>query len=187
MTTDETVQAIYEGMRDATCLNHGPHCETNAAQIRDAIRVGLQRAGLDEQQPAAPASVQPPATRAATLTPTERTMLSYALDLAQEEIYSRGDEFSADDQAAVDSLRRVADEEQPATEAQPRPGDQFEQWLKAQRDSYGSHGANDRDLYDAFDALLDHYRLHADTGTPLGERVCEGRAVGDCDCLEQFR
>lgn len=23
-----------------------------------------------------------------------------------------------------------------------------------------------------------------DTGTPLGEHVCEGRVVGDCECLE---
>lgn len=76
-----------------------------------------------------------------------------------------------------------------ATEAQqpdtrPRRGDQFEAWLKAQRDAFGWQGANRRDMFDAFDNLLDLYRLHADTGTPLGEHVCEGRAVGDCECLE---
>lgn len=66
----------------------------------------------------------------------------------------------------------------------PCRGDQFEAWLKTQRDAFGWQGANDRTLYDALDVVLDQYRLHADTGTPLNEHVCEGRAVGDCDCLE---
>jgi hypothetical protein len=62
----------------------------------------------------------------------------------------------------------------------PRRGDQFEAWLKAQRDEHprSSHA------WFMTDCILDRYRLHADTGTPLGEHVCEGRAVGDCDCLE---
>ncbi|MFI7096810.1 hypothetical protein [Streptomyces lydicus] len=47
------------------------------------------------------------------LTTTERDMLRYALDLAQEKIYSRGDEFTDDDQNAVDSLRRLLDLAQP--------------------------------------------------------------------------
>lgn len=47
MTAADAVQAVYEGMHDSTCLRHGPHCERDAPQIRDAIRVGLQRAGLD--------------------------------------------------------------------------------------------------------------------------------------------
>lgn len=46
MSSDAAVQAIYEGMHNVTCLDHGPHCDTYAPQIRDAIRVGLQRAGL---------------------------------------------------------------------------------------------------------------------------------------------
>lgn len=54
MSIDETVQAIYEGMHDATCLDHGPHCEEHAGQIRDAIRVGLLRAGLDDEAAATP-------------------------------------------------------------------------------------------------------------------------------------
>ncbi|MFD8488678.1 hypothetical protein [Streptomyces sp. NPDC059712] len=85
-------------------------------------------------------------------------------------------------------LRRVADETQPAeTEAQhqPRRGDQFEAWLKTQRDSFGWHGANDRRLYDTLDGILDRYRLHADMGVPLDGHVCEARVVGDCECLEQ--
>ncbi|MEU5596855.1 hypothetical protein [Streptomyces sp. NPDC020298] len=75
---------------------------------------------------------------------------------------------------------RVADEEQPATEARPQRGDQFEQWLKKQRDA----AADYPEAYQAADGLLDMYRLHADTGTPLSDHVCEGQAVGDCECLE---
>lgn len=44
----------------------------------------------------------------ADFTDSERTMLRYALDLAQEQIWS-GDGFTDDDQAAVDSLRARAD------------------------------------------------------------------------------
>ncbi|MFE7727454.1 hypothetical protein ACFU5D_16865 [Streptomyces anthocyanicus] len=48
------------------------------------------------------AETQPPAA----LSPAERTMLGYALDQAQERIWSE-DGFTAEDQAAVDSLRRL--------------------------------------------------------------------------------
>jgi hypothetical protein len=68
---------------------------------------------------------------------------------------------------------------------QPRRGDAFEAWLKKERDDYASDRANDPAAYDALDDLLDRYRLHADTGTPLGEHVCEGQVVGDCEFLEQ--
>lgn len=81
-------------------------------------------------------------------------------------------------------LRRMAAEAQPTGQHQPRRDDAFEAWLKAQRDDHNSHGTNDHEMYDAIDALLDQYQLHADTGTPLGEHVCEGRAVGDCEHLE---
>ncbi|MEV4975568.1 hypothetical protein [Streptomyces scopuliridis] len=78
-------------------------------------------------------------------------------------------------------LRRLADEaQQPG--ALPRRGDVFEQWLKAQRDEYHQTTSSE---WRALDEALDTYRLHADTGTPLGEHVCEGQAVGDCECLEQ--
>ncbi|KYK14236.1 MULTISPECIES: hypothetical protein [Streptomyces] len=77
-------------------------------------------------------------------------------------------------------LRRVADETA-TTETQARRGDAFEAWLKAQRDDHprSSHA------WFMVDCVLDRYRLHADTGTPLGEHVCEARVVGDCECLEQ--
>jgi hypothetical protein len=77
-------------------------------------------------------------------------------------------------------LRRMAGETPPA-ETQPRRGDAFEAWLKAQRAEF----ERGESPWPILDYLLDRYRLHADTGTPLGEHVCEGRTVGDCDCLEK--
>ena len=55
--------------------------------------------------------------RAAVLTDRERAMLSFALEMAQEEIYARSLEFTDEDRAALETLRRVAAEEQP-TETQ---------------------------------------------------------------------
>lgn len=77
-------------------------------------------------------------------------------------------------------MRRMADETA-TTETQARRGDAFAAWLKAQRDACFGHASS----WAAVDGLLDQYRLHADTGTPLGEHVCEGQVVGDCECLEQ--
>lgn len=67
---------------------------------------------------------------------------------------------------------------------QPRRGDQIEQWLKAHRDR-----REERDgVWWYLDEMLDDYRLHADTGTPLDQHVCEGGNVDDCyGCYEQER
>ncbi|WP_309049264.1 hypothetical protein [Streptomyces sp.] len=84
---------------------------------------------------------------------------------------------------ATSELRRTAAAgAQPATPdtETPRRGDQVEAWLKAQRDA--STAWPD---WHTLDSVLDRYRLHADTRTPLGEHVCEGKVVGDCECLEQ--
>ncbi|TXJ78591.1 hypothetical protein E2C11_16420 [Streptomyces lavendulae] len=72
-------------------------------------------------------------------------------------------------------------EARPAGTQQPRRGDQVEAWLRARRDEHRDTGHG---VWSTLDALLDQYRLLADTGTPLGEHVCEGRVVGDCECLE---
>jgi hypothetical protein len=64
----------------------------------------------------------------------------------------------------------------------PRRGDQFEQWLKAQRDLCIGHAGT----YNAVDGLLDDYRLHADTGTPLDQHCCENGTIDDCHgCYEE--
>lgn len=51
-----------------------------------------------------------PPSRAASLSVAERQFLTFALDLAADEMASRGDEFGAEDQAALESLRRLAAE-----------------------------------------------------------------------------
>lgn len=66
-------------------------------------------------------------------------------------------------------------------ERRPRRGDAVEQWLRAQRNDNRDTGNN---VWSTLDNLLDLYRLHADTGTPLNGHACEARAVGDCECDE---
>lgn len=89
---------------------------TQAAKMRKVIeRLRVERTELIRQRDqiamdtikALPA----PTDRAAMLTETERTMLTYALDQAQDRIWS-DDGFTDEDQAAVTSLRRLADEAQ---------------------------------------------------------------------------
>lgn len=98
-------------------------------------------------------------------------------------LFDRGPELPPIDRDPV--ARRlglhVPAAETPGPETQPRRGDEFEQWLKAQRDEYEVRSSPQ---WGALDEVLDTYRLYADTGTPLGEHVCEGRAAGDCECLE---
>jgi hypothetical protein len=54
----------------------------------------------------------------AALSDTERQFLTYALDLAGDQMASRGNEFGAEDTAALETLRRLAGEaQQPETQA----------------------------------------------------------------------
>ena len=53
----------------------------------------------------------------------------------------------------------------------PTRGDEVEAWLKRQRDEYTVPGCLAAGAYRALDLALDDYRLHADTGTPLGDEV----------------
>jgi hypothetical protein len=64
---------------------------------------------------------------------------------------------------------------------QPRRGDAVETWLKAQRDEYREQ----TDDWFHLDELLDQYRLHADTGTPLDQHVCERGTTDDCEGCHQ--
>jgi hypothetical protein len=59
---------------------------------------------------------------------------------------------------------------------QPRRGDPVEAWLKGQRDEF-EYGDS---VWPILDYVLDQYRLHADTSTPLDEHCCEGGNVDDC-------
>jgi len=49
----------------------------------------------------------------------------------------------------------------------PRRGDDVDRWLKAWRDLHAAHA------WHVVDALLDDYRLHADTGTPLDAEAAD--------------
>lgn len=54
----------------------------------------------------------------------------------------------------------------------PERGDEIEAWIKAVRDGHLSTGPDGRtEAWYALDDLLDDYRLHADTGTPMLEEV----------------
>ncbi|MEV8324567.1 hypothetical protein [Kitasatospora sp. NPDC056731] len=74
----------------------------------------------------------------------------------------------------LDAITHTGPSYQP--EPLPRRGDQFEQWLKARRDEC----ARSSEQWQALDGLLDTYRLHADTGTPLDEHTCESGTPDDC-------
>ncbi|ARX81592.1 hypothetical protein SMD44_00990 [Streptomyces alboflavus] len=58
----------------------------------------------------------------------------------------------------------------------PRRSDTFDHWLRDQREKA------DPVAWHVIDGLLDTYRLHADTGTPLNEHICTCRAIGECEC-----
>lgn len=77
-------------------------------------------------------------------------------------------------------LDRDANTVESLVKHRPARGDEFEAWLKAQRELY----LDDSTGWNIVDDLLDTYRLHADTGTPLDDHVCEARMVGDCTCTE---
>lgn len=49
---------------------------------------------------------------------------------------------------------------------EPRRGDEIESWIKRWRDGYGTSRDFDA-AWTALNHLLDDYRDHADTGTPL--------------------
>ncbi len=68
----------------------------------------------------------------------------------------------------------------PAAPPLPARGDVTEAWLKAQRDAHADGYDSPPPEWFALDAALHDYRLHADTGTPLGERVPCRCSPADC-------
>jgi hypothetical protein len=115
-----------------------------------------------------------PATtdQTAALTDREKAMLGFALEMAQEEIHARSLDFTDDDKAALDSLRRMADEAQPAETAAHRPLHQWrveildgEEWMPASR------------LHRDRSAAVDQLRMSSERrplwndGTPVQRRL----------------
>lgn len=68
---------------------------------------------------------------------------------------------------------------QEAIKASPRRGDPVAEWLKRKRDEREADGREDADPYSTIDDLLDDYREHADTGTPLSRDVQGPQGPGD--------
>jgi hypothetical protein len=54
---------------------------------------------------------------------------------------------------------------------QPERGDAVEAWIKRHRDCEVNTAGVRLDTWFHFDAMLDEYREHADTGTPLDREV----------------
>jgi hypothetical protein len=142
---------------------------TDRAALRDRIAEALATAdgwtwadGFDKTKSPAYQSYQkradavlavlPAPTDRAALSDAERTMLAYALDQAQEKIWSE-DGFTDEDQAAVDSLRRMADEAQPATKPEAHPPTTIWKVESPRRDNWASWGAT----YDEHDWARERY------------------------------
>lgn len=138
----------------------------------------LSPAWIEEITPAVLAVLPAPADRAAVY----RELADQQEQTAATDVIRRRRSIATARRLFAAELRRMAAEAQQseAVTHQPARSDEFERWLKAQRDT--STAWSD---WHALDAALDLYRLHADTGTPLGKHVCEGQVVGDCECLEQ--
>jgi hypothetical protein len=143
----------------------GPHRETYVEQhkrVCHAVARILEELTPDEE---------PATDRAAALSPAERTMLRYALDQVQKHIWSR-DGFTDEDQAAIDSLRRVADEAQPAAEARPPR----HAWRVETRDPLanewapGSHFLNRQHAVERYETANSRAPWWED-GTPVERRI----------------
>src|SRR5690606_2644464 len=154
---------------------------SHRAALRDRITTAISKWHRDPEQPlyeqgadAVLAVLPEPADRAAVLAEA-----ADAIDAETRQAKADGvlepDKYRPCRDASA-QLRRMADET--ATETpEPHRGDAFEQWLKARRDEWAPEGCQP---WQILDQTLEEYRLHADTGTPLGEHVCEARVVGDC-------
>jgi hypothetical protein len=85
------------------------------------------------------------------------------------EIYSRIDFVQHDDSGIREGLTAVLAMPHPHT---PCRGSDVEAWLKRKRDGWPQGGGDyGNGGWAAVDMLLDDYRLHADTGVPLGDEV----------------
>ncbi|MFE7462349.1 hypothetical protein ACWFMI_24820 [Nocardiopsis terrae] len=77
--------------------------------------------------------------------------------------------------SAALTVPALLDEIDRLTAALPVRGDAVATWLKAHRDAADDWTPTKATI----GHLLDEYRLHADTGTPLNQHACEGNCA-DC-------
>lgn len=108
------------------------------------------------------------------LSPEERNLLGQALD---EKIWSLHRIGSPDSDPRVRAFRDLRERFRAARDAdapeahQCRRDDDVAAWLKRRRDEFEQGKGSEADYWDILDNLLDDYRLHADTGTPLDTEV----------------
>ncbi|MFE2384473.1 hypothetical protein [Streptomyces misionensis] len=172
-------RATVEGHRFALSVTLG----LGTGAPWDAIHERVKELAADPA--AASAVVSPPPSRAAVLLDAadELGRMDYDTDSQDYGYDTYRDAWNGGVMDGADKLRRLAAEAHDTGVPQPvlpARGDQFEAWLKTQRDNYRPRSS----AWNELDYLLDQYRLHADTGTPLTEHVCEGQTVGDCERLE---
>lgn len=133
--------------------------KVNAGELADALAAVLP----------------PPADRAAVLREEAALIRAHCPDHLDSNS-AEGSWISCHCDVADDMERRADEVRQPDTKTRPARGDAFEAWLKAQRDEYEVRSSPQ---WHALDEVLDTYRLHADTGTPLDQHACDGP---HCDC-----
>jgi hypothetical protein len=108
------VEALARLLNGADVHIHNGHhpdwdslAESGEEQYLGMARWLLKRLHVAQREPAAPAAVP---SAPAVLSDTERQFLTYALDLAADQMASRGNEFEDEDRAALEKLRRMAGE-----------------------------------------------------------------------------
>lgn len=168
----EAAECAYRIARRLDDQHHDERAH-GAWDVENVLRAELRQMAAETWKPE-PAAPQPsPYEQLANRLDTEAARRVKAAWSPQEATAAR--EWGN----VADFVRALGRQQQPAGE-RPHRGDAVEAWLKAQRDR-DSRGTV---RWDVLDDALDLYRLHADTGTPLGEHVCEGRG---CDCGEAGR
>jgi hypothetical protein len=105
------------------------------------------------------------------LTDAERQFLTFALDLADDRMAERGDEFGDDDEAALETLRQLA-AGQSAEQAQPPR----HRWRVESLDNLADEWApgtpflNRHHAVERYDAVNDSHSTWKD-GTPVKRRI----------------
>ncbi len=121
--TANAVPAAVSVSAAAPPTDRGADAETVRRLLAQRQEMAEERYAWQERGDRAEARVRELEAGAALLTGAERTMLTFALDQAQEKIWSE-DGFTDEDQAAVTSLRRLAAETAgPETQGAPEAED----------------------------------------------------------------
>lgn len=86
------------------------------------------------------------------------------------------------DQCVAEEVERRCGPSQSMTAHQPRRDSDVAAWLRAHRERHDYSAGNGFNAWSAIDEVLDDYRLHSDTGTPLTEPSGTGVPDETCGC-----